>query len=362
MLEDQDTAHESEAGARATALHDDAEYASLTRRAASDNSNALVTEMVRLITEAEARKRQRVSRADAFSQTVEGFLGDLLAATGRERNAGWVCRSTGRSSFTGSGVTYPNFEAVREGLKKLDLLDEVLGEQGFGKPATRFRATPQLEQLAAQYGIQPSEADRHFVLPLPEHPLVLKSASTWTRGHKIEGEVMEIDYSDPKVAALEQTIIDLNKFIDGFDICGGRHRGYFREFSGGSHCKFDWNLGGRLYSQGRHNYQRLSGTGRRKMTIDGVCVSELDVRASNLTIFLALCDQPLDPHNTPDPYDLPELKTIPRDVPHPCARGTPRGRGGRRCRGQPGRLEINPTEPAGWPGRTSDRLTGRDGA
>ena len=67
-----------------------------------------VDEVLRMITEAETRKRQRVSRADAFKQAVEGFLGDLLAAAGE----GWVYRATGRSHFTGSGVLGSIFEIV----------------------------------------------------------------------------------------------------------------------------------------------------------------------------------------------------------------------------------------------------------
>src|SRR5215471_1177520 len=47
---DQDTTHEGEADARAKALRD-ADYASLTRRAATDNSRALVDDVLRLITE-----------------------------------------------------------------------------------------------------------------------------------------------------------------------------------------------------------------------------------------------------------------------------------------------------------------------
>jgi hypothetical protein len=295
--------------ARGAALRDDADYASLARRAATDNSRALVDDVLRMITEAETRKRQRVSRADAFKQAVEGFLGDLLAATGER----WVCRAAGRSSFTGSGVTYPNFKAVREGLKKLDLLDEVLGEQGFGKPATRFSATPLLEELAIQHGVLPSEADRHFILSLPEHPLRLKSTSTWVWRRKIDGKEMEIDYGNAKVAALERIIIDLNDFLEGFDIRGGTHQGYIRQFECGDHERFDWNLGGRLYSQGQHNYQRLSGAERLMMTINGKPVCDIDVRASTFTIFQALGGHPLDFANNPDldPYALPGL---PRDV------------------------------------------------
>src|SRR5262252_5108656 len=92
---DQDTTHEGEADARAKALRD-ADYASLTRRAATDNSRALVDEVLRLITEAETRKRQRVSKAGAFRQAVERFVGDLLVALARAQHrehgnagAGW---------------------------------------------------------------------------------------------------------------------------------------------------------------------------------------------------------------------------------------------------------------------------------
>jgi hypothetical protein len=305
---------ESDAGGEALR---NADYASLTRRAVTDNSRALVDEMLRLIATVDPRERQRVSRAAAFKQAVEGFLGDLLAA-----GEGWVYRPTGHgratkrtghSRSTNNGVSPRTLDAVRAGLRRLGMLEEMPGQQGFSKPATRFKATPVLEQLAARYGIEPSEADRHFLLPLPQRPLLLKGASTWTRGDKIEGEVMEIDYSDPKVTALERTITDLNKFIDGFDIRGGTHRGYCREFNCGDHKKFEWDLGGRLYGQGKHNYQRLSGAERRKMTIDGVPVSDLDVRASNLTIFQALGRQPFDFANNPDldPYALPGLR---RDV------------------------------------------------
>jgi hypothetical protein len=75
---DQDNSHDGKA------LRDEAEYASLTRRAATDNSRVLVDQVLRLITRTEPRERQRGAKANAsFRQAVEGFLGDLLAAKGR---------------------------------------------------------------------------------------------------------------------------------------------------------------------------------------------------------------------------------------------------------------------------------------
>jgi hypothetical protein len=61
---------------------------------------------------------------------------------------------------------------------------------------------------------------------------------------------------------------DLNKFIDGFELRGGIHRGYMRVFNNGDHRKFDWNMGGRLYSYGEFNYQQLDRTQRLRMTIN----------------------------------------------------------------------------------------------
>jgi hypothetical protein len=134
------------------------------------------------------------------------------------------------------------------------------------------------------------------------------------RGIKIDGEVMEIDYTD-EVRAMEQVIRDLNSFLDQSVITGGTHRGYYRQFECGHHPNFAWNLGGRLYSAEKDNYQQMDGADRLKMTIDSKPVCEVDVRASALTIFHAIGGQPLDFANNPDPYTIPELiSTTPREL------------------------------------------------
>src|SRR5262249_48890765 len=92
----------------------------------------------------------------------------------------------------------------------------------------------------------------------------------------------------------------------------GIHRGYIRVFNNGNHPKFDWNMGGRLYSYREFNYQQLDGKDRLKMTINDEPVCETDIRASYLTIFYALYDEPFDPTN--DPYDVPGLGPEVRDV------------------------------------------------
>jgi hypothetical protein len=83
-------------------------------------------------------------------------------------------------------------------------------------------------------------------------------------------------------------------------------------FNNGDHPKFDWNMGGRIYSYGEFNYQQLERTDRLRMTINDEPVCEIDIRASYLTIFHALYDEPFDPTN--DPYEVAGLGPDARDV------------------------------------------------
>jgi hypothetical protein len=325
------TALESEgnsvATARAEALRN-ADYASLARRAATDNSRALVNEMLRLIATAETRKRQRGAKAEAAIRlAVERFVGDLLVALAKaqhnEHGAGWVHRSVSPNSFTGAAVSSRTFTAVRAGLVALGLVEEAPGvtqfREAFGKRfvqtryETRWRATAKLAELAARCGVSLLDIKMHFVPELPKHPLVLKGTSARSWGYKIPGKRMKIIFTD-EVKALEQVIIDLNAFLAQFDIRGGIHHGYIREFNCGDHPSFAWNLGGRLYSVGAESYQGLKAAERLKMIIDGQPVCELDIRASALTIFHALRGQPLDFASNPDPYAVGELSATPREL------------------------------------------------
>src|SRR4029077_3184664 len=145
-------------------------------------------------------------------------------------------------------------------------------------------------------------------------PLVLKSRSTrapW--GTKERGKTMKFERAG-KALELEQQVRSLNEFLDRFDLRGGSHRGYVRIFNQGDDPAFNWNKGGRLYSQGDQSYQRLKQTERLRMTIHGEEVVEIDIRASYLTIYHAHYGAPLDPDPERDPYDLPGLGAEARNV------------------------------------------------
>jgi hypothetical protein len=308
----------------------DAEYASLTRRAATENSHALIENVHRKIVDHEAqqgtRKRKRVGKTMAFVRALEGVIGDLLSVLGRKEYAkAWVYRSVTPRSFTNDAVSSRDFNAIRRAMLALGLMEEAPGVDHWGdfgdgafvikRFSTRFRATPQLRELAMAHGVSPSDADSHFVQGPPEHPLVLKGSSRREpEGYKIPGKVMKFGRTGG-LAAMEQTIKDLNTFINQFTLRGGTHRGYIRVFNCGDDlATYDWDLGGRFYSLGDDSYQQMISAERLKMTIDDKPVCELDIKASYLTIFHAQQGQPLDFERNPDPYQLPELTSTPREV------------------------------------------------
>src|SRR6266436_6247692 len=303
-----------------------AEFASLTSRAVTDAARKLTDELFLRLVDVDAklhpRKRQR-GKTGAFNlrQGVEAFLGDLLRAeVNKERSGadGWVYRSVSPKSFTDGAVSSRNFAALRGALKSLELVEETPSVQQWWGPrllrewATRFRATPKLVEIVADFGIPLADVGKHFIRGLPERPLVLKGASRREpRRSKVPGKIIKIKYTGG-LRAMEQTIKELNSFMDRFIIGGGVHRGYIRVFNVGDHRSFSWNLGGRLYSQGEDSYQQMPGAERLNMTIDGEAVCELDIRASYLTIFQAQRGQPLDLSN--DQYVLDDLGEKARDV------------------------------------------------
>jgi hypothetical protein len=222
MLDHTGTNDAAVAVARSEALRD-AGYASLSRRAVTDNSNALIDEVLCLIGTVEARERQRGTKAKAaLRQAVEGFVGDLRVALAKAKHndgdraftehshsvavAGWVRHSVSPNAFSGGSVSFRTFDPIRAALSALGLVEEVPGvtqfREVFGKRFvqtrydTRWRATPKLAELAAARGVSLLDIRTHFVPELPKHPLVLKGTSTWLGGYKISGRRMKIDRTD----------------------------------------------------------------------------------------------------------------------------------------------------------------------
>src|SRR5262249_51457181 len=156
--------------------------------------------------------------------------------------------------------------------------------------------------LCVEYGVEPEKVDEQFIAALPSKPLVLRSTSTRNEYTyvKEQGRLLRFDPT-AETELLEAEVRELNEFFDQFELRGGTHRGFIRVFNNGDDPTFGWNKGGRLYSQGKVNYQTMERGERLRMTINGEAVCEIDIRASYLTIFHAWHNQELDASR--DPYE-----------------------------------------------------------
>ena len=302
----------------------DATFASLEGRACTEASQALTKALnervVHQLTRAETTGAAKTNRKK-LKLAIGAFLADLLSANGK-----WVYRSLKRDSFTGGPVGASAFIPLQEALRELGFVEHKAGvAQWFGgfeeggpelvsrRYAARYRATDKLIALAAEHGINSENVLDHFDYGLPKQPLQKRAASTRNAGRKLRGARLKFEPSDLS-QKLEAEVRELNEFLAKQEFGQGCvHRGYVRIFQNGDASHFNWDQGGRLYSQPpKANYQQQSGAKRLEMTINGSPVVEIDLRASYLTIFHAWHGVQLDQHK--DPYVIPGLGEEARDI------------------------------------------------
>jgi hypothetical protein len=246
-----------------------------------------------------------------FYEAIERFVGDLLRAKAGTMAPVRIYHAIGKSSFDKDPVRYDVFFEVLEGLKTLELVGHYKGRTRFRKTefdpgevvsvtmhghASRFWARGNLLGLAEHYGINTTNVDEHFTPEPPKHPLVLRDYATGRGRDRERGRKVEYDRT-PETERLEADIRGLNEFLARFELMGGDHYGYTRVFNNRS-----WKAGGRLWSAGEHSYQQMPEPERLKMTINGEPVAEIDIKASQLTIYHAKVGEPLE--GSSDPYVL----------------------------------------------------------
>lgn len=296
-----------------------ATYAALRAHPTSEQAKGLIAKLAAMVEEhtiqAGLRERKRRDTAGKLQYATGAFLADLLRPFEAEEPENcWVYKSLNNASFTGAPVGRHVFNQLYNGLEGLGFLQHVPGHKvsdersDTGKYAARFRATPALLTFCADRGVPPAAMLDHFEFEydLPKHPVQLRKRKRKTSYRTTEpvGSPMEFEKT-PVVKAMEHAISDLNEFFAKHTLRGGVHQGYVRIFQNGDDPDFDWNKGGRLYSQHAGNYQIKSAARRRKMTINGEQVAEIDISGSYLTIFLSLHGLQLD--LAEDPYLLPGL-------------------------------------------------------
>ncbi len=201
-------------------------------------------------------------------------------------------------SFDHEPVKYDVFTKVLEGLKGLELVGHLKGQSRYRKTpfgtvqlpglGARFWATGKLLRLAEHCGIDSGNVGEHFIPEPAKEPLSAEGLRYGSRTNRESGRRVKYDHT-PDTERLEADVRELNNFLAAFEITGGEHAGYIRVFNNRS-----WKKGGRLYSIGKHTYQQMTEAERIKMTINGEPVAEIDIRASQLTIYHAMVGKPLE--------------------------------------------------------------------
>jgi hypothetical protein len=291
-------------------------YADLHSRAHTPAAHQLIAriheELEELERQAQKRVRKRRAKSGAkFSDAIERFVGDLLRAKAGTTAPVRIFHAIGKTSFDREPVGYDVFMKVLEGLKARELVAHQKGRTRFRKTefgpgevvsvpraghASRFWPTGKLLQLAEHYGINAGNVGEHFAPEPPRNPLVLRDYARGRGRNKERGPIMRYAHT-PQTEQLEADIRELNEFLARFELMGGEHSGYIRVFNNAS-----WDKGGRLWSVGKNNYQQMSEAERVKMTVSGKPVAEIDITASQLTIYHAMVEEPLE--GSSDPYVL----------------------------------------------------------
>ena len=282
----------------------DARYMGLMCPPASPEAKALVADIINIIEQSEQRQRARKAKDKAAFRTAVGLIvGDLLIAM-EVKEHGWSYHGLSPAAFDDRPVGYKTFKPIVETMEAVGLIVISKGRNikaiqfnegttsyypGF---ASRFRPTQVLVSMARASGVGQGQAREHFIHQLPKKVIEVRTKSTKAFGRKATGKRMKFEHTE-KSRAMEADVKSLNKFLAGFELEGGSFSGYRRLFSNGDIDGFDFQWGGRLYGVGDLSYQTIKKTERKKMTIGGEEVVEIDINASYLTILHGISGYPL---------------------------------------------------------------------
>jgi hypothetical protein len=147
-------------------------------------------------------------------------------------------------------------------------------------------------EICKEHGITVDNADQHFAVEfdMPSELVQITSPRLETPNTSF-------------VQRLRDEVAALNVFFAKHKLAGARHVGWVRIFHEATGRDFNFDKGGRLYSQPgvpTLNYQHMPRNSRTALTIDGELLSEIDISGSYLTIFHAAHGQRVD---VADAYD-----------------------------------------------------------
>ncbi|WP_170790269.1 hypothetical protein [Ruegeria lacuscaerulensis] len=293
-----------------------ARMATFDRSPSSDAAKAWIGAIQALTLAYEAKKHPRKRarrRADhlSFSEAVGAFAADLLRHSANEESRGFMHRSADREELTSTLVSSDNFEKLVKYWTELSLMemtgyidarDDFEGARvPFYRRARRFRATRFFLDLATDHGVEPQTVKNHFEVSQRHANVVQVRAakgadqSNAGRGKLIKQNVDRYRGECDRVRHLNQLIANHEYNLSDTPIVR-------RVFNCGDRRGFDFNLGGRFYGASDDNWMDMPKAQRARIRIDGEETTEIDVRASHLSILYSILGK--SPDRTTDPYSI----------------------------------------------------------
>lgn len=262
---------------------------------------------------AEGRQRKRsAATQEALKNAVARMVGGLLL-NWRRGDSGTPrasAHSLKKDSFSGGAVPFLQFEAAMKAMRSAGLIGHkpgirhklVLGPW-VGKPSV-FWPTGALLDMAAAHGVGPDDFRSHFKVEFlktaAEVGKPLRLATIHAGG---ENTPLDIPEGDSEAAALLAEVRAMNTAAARHRYEGCDPPQWFRTFHRTPAGAGGWRLYGRWHAVGGPGaYQNLPQEARLAIRVEGEPVVEIDLRASTLSIFLALSGAE-EPQG--DAYDIP---------------------------------------------------------
>lgn len=302
-----------------------ADYLNLSATPASPGAVALVEAVAARIQASEAlcgsRGNDRRTAGKAkLRRAVCGVVGGVLNAWGRHSRAVFHPREP--KAFTGGLVAHRQYLAAVDGMKALGLLDASpairygwdWGDSvSFVGRTERFRPAQVLLDLAAAHEVTLATIQDDFAAEYSAKPPAVPAALIARRplpephrkrqSQRPRAAALPTLAGDEAALRLSQGVQEANQWAAQHDVKGCLPPRWWRPFGP------DWRLGGRWTALGADGvYQRLGRAARRRITIDGEAVAEVDLHAAHLSIMHGLLGLPL-----PD-GDLYDIAGLPRAV------------------------------------------------
>ena len=297
----------------------------LTAQPASPSAALLVEKVFDLVSSTEVRVRRRGADAtQALKRAVEAVLGDLLIHHPRLT---FVPMS--KAAFSGMEVGARTFKACRDGLLKAGLVHHREGFRSKGKfwtkdaepefgPGWALRLWPsqKLIQMAEAHGVLP-DASGHFERPPPRiaraRAVVLRArpAGPW----KVKGRRMRLPQNNERLERLRDEVMEVNQALATADVRGCEMPVLFRSFTLALGSDTEPALHGRWYATGLGSYVAMPREDRRRITMHGEPIAEVDVSASFFWCFYGTAERlGIVSATPPAGTDLYAVSDLPRAI------------------------------------------------